>query len=180
MPNRRRSRNLIINKRFQLTLTANILLLQFFGSLALSIILVWLFLYSSRSLPAPPHAGPLLFLFGLLIVAANVLVTVWILRYTHAIAGPILKTTHFLTAAGNGDLPDTTLAFRKDDLFKRMGQGANGCVARLKAQAETHEKLHRNLTDLREKIRTDQPKSEVLSTMETLLATLDTSQKVVS
>ncbi|MBE1426203.1 hypothetical protein H4684_002867 [Desulfomicrobium macestii] len=121
-------RQLFIDKKFQLTMAGNMLLMALVCMLVTAMATSWFYIYFLNDrLWADTDS---MFWTKAGIIAAFMLagVVIWTVARTHSIAGPVCKIRRTLQDAAQGNFPAQPVRFRKGDAFQELAEDVNRCL----------------------------------------------------
>lgn len=133
-PPRTPRRRFFVDKKFQLTLAANMLLAALACMLITAMAMSWFYIYFLNDrLWAEIDTA---FWTKVSVLAGLILsgIAAWTVLRTHSIAGPIFKIRSVLQAAARGEFPDHPVHFRKGDAFQELADDMNRCLDIMRRQ----------------------------------------------
>ncbi|MBN1140436.1 MAG: hypothetical protein JXB25_01370 [Deltaproteobacteria bacterium] len=128
---RRQWRNLVLDRGFQLRHAGAMIAVQLLTALAVAGVSSWFYLVILDERLICDHNQSALWTFSLTVLVLVLAILAWSIRFTHSLAGPLLKLDRVLNAAAQGELPRERVTFRGRDRLRSLEAGLNGCLTAL-------------------------------------------------
>ena len=154
MKNKQMRRKLLVNKRFQLTHTGSLLVVQLMSVLFTGLVVSWFYLFLQDNRMVFNHNPAIFYTMSAVLAAAWAALIVWSVKYTHSIAGPIQKVCNILKNAEKGDYPAAPVMFRKKDQFQNIGGHLEACLSKMKNNQEQMEATRGEIIALQRRLKT--------------------------
>lgn len=147
---RPRRRRFIVDGKFQLALVGNMLLIVGAGMLASALIVGWTVVYYlSDRLTCAIDTGYLMKM-GIILGFVLAGITIWTVRRSLAISGPVYKIRSVLQAAVRGEFPAHPVALRRGDAFTELATDLNRCLEIMRADREQLKRLQARAENLQQ------------------------------
>ncbi len=139
-------RNFLINKKFQLSFLLIAVLFMGLMSVAIGLVLPWLFQGDANK-----------FLLVMTIISITIIFSVLCIAFTHSVAGPIYQLGNVMRQVTEGGVvPDITFKFRDTDNFKWLAEDFNSLLVIMRGIQVEKEKILLNLENLKTRIQKEQ------------------------
>ncbi|WP_319406538.1 hypothetical protein [uncultured Desulfosarcina sp.] len=142
MKKRFRFRSQLVDKNFQLSFTANILLIAGFSMLATTVVVSWTFVYILNDhLATSVWNQSYVVKFCVIMGCIAVGIFFWTVWRSRSIAGPVIKIRKVLRVAAEGCFPEQPVVFRRGDAFPGLAEDLNRCLETMRADRLRLEQL---------------------------------------
>lgn len=135
-----RRRNYLVDKKLQLAVAGNMILIVGISMAATALMTVWFFLYFMEGRLSWTLDHVYLIQLGIILFFMMCGIAIWTVLKVHSMAGPVYKTRLILQAAARGEFPDYPVCFRKGDAFKELAEDLNQCLAVMKEAKRPNDK----------------------------------------
>jgi len=137
---RMKRRKYLIDKKLQLSLAGNMLLIAFVSMVFTAFFSGWLFLFVMNDRLSGSLGKPFIVKVTVIFMFMAVGIAIWTVKRSHSIAGPIFKVRKVLNEAASGVFPDYPVKFRKGDAFKELTEDLNRCMDIMRSHHEEERK----------------------------------------
>ena len=134
MKDNKKRRALVVHARFQLSQAGVALLANLLVVLLVAALVSWFYLMVLDNCLVASHNQTFPLLLALLALVVVLFTTWWSLRTSRRIAGQFRKLADTLEGAARGEVPDSAVAFRKDDHFPQLAGPLDDCLRRMRQE----------------------------------------------
>lgn len=125
-------RQFFIDKKFQLAMAGNMLLVALVCMLVTAMGTSWFYIYFLNDRLWADTGNAFWVKAGIIAIFMLASVVVWTLVRTHSIAGPVCKIRKVMQDAAQGQFPAQPVRFRKGDAFQELAEDVNRCLEIMK------------------------------------------------